>query len=303
VKTVGRPFGEAVVAKPHPPIYLMHKYWARKPHNVVRRYIEYYTDPGDTVLDPFMGSGVTVVEAAGIGRKAIGNDLNPIAALITEMTLMRVDERELSRVFRHVEVVVGEKINSYYGAVCSRCHRIGTINRVVWKRQGFGPEKMFLLSLHCDFCGSPEERKPTDDDLDRYAKIETQAVPCFYPADIPLHASAKRSVSYVHELFTKRSLITLSLLLDAINGLPEKTTRDLLRFCFCSNLAQVAKLNSIDMRKGREWSSRGWVINNYWVPKGFLETNVWSGFRTRFSKLFSLAILCGPGEGKRNHLE
>ncbi|MFB3896404.1 MAG: DNA methyltransferase, partial [bacterium] len=35
----------------------MHKYWARKPHNVVSRYIEYYTNEGDTVLDPFMGSG------------------------------------------------------------------------------------------------------------------------------------------------------------------------------------------------------------------------------------------------------
>jgi adenine-specific DNA methylase len=90
VKTVSRPFGEAVIAKTHPPIYLMHKYWARKPHNVVARYIEYYTDPGDVVLDPFMGSGVTVIEAAGLGRDAVGNDLNPIAVLLTEMTLVQI---------------------------------------------------------------------------------------------------------------------------------------------------------------------------------------------------------------------
>jgi len=87
LKKINHPFSEAVIAKTHPPIYLMHKFWARKPHNVVSRYIEYYTNPGDVVLDPFVGSGVTVIEAARLGRKAIGNDLNPIATFITEMTL------------------------------------------------------------------------------------------------------------------------------------------------------------------------------------------------------------------------
>jgi len=88
MKPVKSPFNEAVVAKTHPPLYLMHKFWARKPHNVVSRYIEYYTNPGDVVLDPFMGSGVTVVEASRLGRKAIGNDLNPVACFIARMTLV-----------------------------------------------------------------------------------------------------------------------------------------------------------------------------------------------------------------------
>lgn len=30
----------ALVAKTHTPMYLMHKYWARKPHNVVSEYIK-----------------------------------------------------------------------------------------------------------------------------------------------------------------------------------------------------------------------------------------------------------------------
>ena len=58
----------ALVPKTHPPMYLMHKYWARKPHNVVREYIEHYTKKGDIVLDPFCGSGVTVLEALKADR-------------------------------------------------------------------------------------------------------------------------------------------------------------------------------------------------------------------------------------------
>ena len=71
-----------VVPKPHTPMYLMHKYWARKPHNVVREYIENYTKKGEIVLDPFCGSGPTPIEAIKSGRKGIGIDLDPIATFI-----------------------------------------------------------------------------------------------------------------------------------------------------------------------------------------------------------------------------
>jgi DNA modification methylase len=58
----------------------MHKFWARKPHNIVRHYIESYSRDGEIVLDPFCGSGVTPLEAMKQGRKAIAVDLDPIAA-------------------------------------------------------------------------------------------------------------------------------------------------------------------------------------------------------------------------------
>jgi len=36
----------AFVAKTHTSMYLMHKYWARKPHNVVSEYIKHHTKEG-----------------------------------------------------------------------------------------------------------------------------------------------------------------------------------------------------------------------------------------------------------------
>ncbi len=36
-------------------LYSMHKYWGKKPHNIVRSFIERYTQSGDLVLDPFLG--------------------------------------------------------------------------------------------------------------------------------------------------------------------------------------------------------------------------------------------------------
>lgn len=42
-------------------------------------FIERFTRPGDAVLDPFMGRGTTVLEAALADRTPCGGDLNPLA--------------------------------------------------------------------------------------------------------------------------------------------------------------------------------------------------------------------------------
>jgi DNA modification methylase len=62
--------------------YGVHPYFTRRPANVVRAYIERYSQPGDVVLDPFGGTGVTAIEAFLLGRHAIQNDLNPFANFI-----------------------------------------------------------------------------------------------------------------------------------------------------------------------------------------------------------------------------
>ncbi|MDP0489626.1 MAG: DNA methyltransferase [Verrucomicrobiota bacterium JB023] len=45
-------------------------------------FIERLTRPGDTVYDPFMGRGTTVLEAALRDRIPLGNDINPLARIL-----------------------------------------------------------------------------------------------------------------------------------------------------------------------------------------------------------------------------
>jgi DNA modification methylase len=47
------------------------------PQKLVERLLKIYTKPGDTVLDPFMGTGSTLVAATELGCQAIGFDISP----------------------------------------------------------------------------------------------------------------------------------------------------------------------------------------------------------------------------------
>ena len=57
-------------------------YPTQKPEALIKRVIEACTDPGDTVLDPYLGSGTTVAAASKLGRSAIGIDQNAEAIAI-----------------------------------------------------------------------------------------------------------------------------------------------------------------------------------------------------------------------------
>jgi len=53
------------------------------PPQMARALILMYTKPGDTVLDPMVGSGTTCIEAKLLGRNCVGIDINYNAVILT----------------------------------------------------------------------------------------------------------------------------------------------------------------------------------------------------------------------------
>jgi hypothetical protein len=53
----------------------------------VAELIERFSQPGDLVVDPFLGSGTTAAAAVKLGRRFIGADINPGAVAITQERL------------------------------------------------------------------------------------------------------------------------------------------------------------------------------------------------------------------------
>jgi DNA modification methylase len=52
------------------------------PESIARRIIQHYCPPGGLVLDPFAGTGTTLVAAKALGFDALGVELNPEYAAI-----------------------------------------------------------------------------------------------------------------------------------------------------------------------------------------------------------------------------
>ena len=63
----------------------------QKPTELLEFLIREYTNPGDTVLDPFMGSGSTGVACVNTGRKFIGMELDPV---YFEVAKRRIEEAQ-----------------------------------------------------------------------------------------------------------------------------------------------------------------------------------------------------------------
>lgn len=54
------------------------------------------------ILDPYMGSGTTLVEAAVKGIDSVGIDINPLARFIAEVKTTRFDISEVEESFKYI---------------------------------------------------------------------------------------------------------------------------------------------------------------------------------------------------------
>lgn len=77
----------------------LHSYAAKCPPQLVKFGIEHYTQPGDLLLDPMMGSGTSLVEANIQGRNAIGFDIDPLACLISRVKSTYIDDEKISSTY------------------------------------------------------------------------------------------------------------------------------------------------------------------------------------------------------------
>lgn len=109
------------------PIYHIHKWWAKRLGTVFRSIVsgaltegewkdfyEFQSHSGKVVLDPFMGSGTTLGEAAKLGASVIGCDVNPVSTFLVTQALTRINLKSLETEYKAIERDVKDEISSYY---------------------------------------------------------------------------------------------------------------------------------------------------------------------------------------------
>jgi adenine-specific DNA methylase len=132
-----------IEAENHTPIYKMHRYFARRPHNVFRHLIKSYTNPGDIILDPFCGGGVTLVEGLATDRKVIAVDTNPLATFITDCQTTPISLSEYEKIMDEIEKDFRKAIGKYYTTISRETE---SPVEVRWYELAY--------SVNCTNCGS-----------------------------------------------------------------------------------------------------------------------------------------------------
>jgi DNA modification methylase len=83
-----------------------YRYPARFSPVFARAAILQFSQPGDVVLDPFMGGGTTLLEAVGVDRRAVGTDVNELAAFIARAKTTPLTRLETAAVAKWADKVI-----------------------------------------------------------------------------------------------------------------------------------------------------------------------------------------------------
>ena len=267
-----------------PPRHNTHKYWGKKPSNIFNDCIKFFSQPNEVILDPFNGSGITVVESVIAGRRAIGYDLNPIAIEITSTLVNHCNVDNFSHkahtILKSLEPVALE----LYGTKCRSCGKLVIPT-------SFGWEKSELVSVRykCNACKSSGDVPPDDDDIQKTLLAPGQENcpdrDMLYGWEMQKLKRAK--VEKFSDLFTRRNLRLSGLLNAAIHAIEDESLKKLLRVTFTANLANCTRM--IADFKGKA-GGPSWKINCYWLPEKWQELNVLHYFNNRVKRT-SAAII------------
>jgi adenine-specific DNA methylase len=270
-------------------LYAMHKYWSKKPHNLVANYIERFSAPNDIVIDSFCGSGVTVIESVRLRRRAIGFDINPIALLITDMGLTQIDIQQLKACFNAIQHDLAPLFGSLYRTACLKCGNPNALmTHTIWEKDR--PQEIWYT---CPQCRTRKDIKPASED-DLKAANDPPKLSGWYPTDelvVNSRINARPGMR-VSDLFTQRAIVGLAALFERLQQVQDEKIRVVMEFCFSAALPQASNLVFVIRRRGKTTNqvNRGkaevgsWVIG-YWMPVEHFEINVWRCFESRFERI------------------
>jgi len=188
IRRKSKPYSKAIQAKPHTPVYMMHKFWARRPHNVFSELITHYSEPNDIILDPFCGGGVTIVEGLRLKRRVIGVDLNPLATYVTEMEVKPLDVNKFWDGYGQIKLKIEQELLGLYQTSCPKCHDKSAIFDWLEWREG----KPIRMKYQCPKCGVSEKEAQEADFLlskkidENFEKIITEKELWYPKAVIPM---------------------------------------------------------------------------------------------------------------------
>lgn len=207
-------------------LYNAHSYHTKVPPEAIVPFLRHFTRPGDVVLDPFCGSGMTGVAALLTGRRAMLSDLSVAAIHLAYNHTRPCDATDLTAAFEEVARDLRDEFTDIYA--CGDGRERGYLHYTLWSRDATCPEcdRSFSLwdtinrdtgrmptSVRCPHCrrnspkhslrykgnrpvllsyvrrnGTRVEREPSPKDIALMERFSRDKVQAWYP-NVPVESS------------------------------------------------------------------------------------------------------------------
>ena len=212
---VDGPYTDGIKVGKNSAIYNAHTYHTKVPHQIIMRYILHYTQPGDIVLDGFMGTGMTGVAATACGnpdtesktsiesdfhnagykapnwgiRHAVCGDLSPLCFHISSNYNHKVNTKQLKVIVEEIIDKLNDKFSHFYTLKLQNGGK-GHINYFVWSEV-----------VACNNCG--KELNVHDLSFDYESKTLYEKLKCPYCGAEQKRIEAESIFEYLFDEVTR----------------------------------------------------------------------------------------------------
>ncbi|HEX2140645.1 MAG TPA: hypothetical protein VHK28_00010 [Candidatus Limnocylindria bacterium] len=168
-----RRLDHVVLPRRLPGLALLERYFPSPADNQLDAELSAFARAGDTVLDPWAGTGWTARRAIAHGLRAVSADPSPFAQLAAQAFLLAPDPSAIDSAFnqlassRRVDVPLRQHIEELYASRCAVCRHPVVGDQFIWPRDADAPGRKIYRCSNCEISvGGAEERVAPVDEVD-----------------------------------------------------------------------------------------------------------------------------------------
>ena len=257
-----------------------HKYWGKKPTDMWQSVIKELSQPGDKVMDPFLGSGLVARECIDLGRDFIGIDVNPISIELTKLYTKPPKADDVANAFNAIGKEIEPLVHKLYmlknGNLISHVLWNGETVEGVWVKNGGRREAI-----------EPTKKEISELKSKREFKSKHMREPRFFE-NARINSKATMDI---HDLFSDRALKIIDFLLEKASKEKNEDVQRAIKLTISAAMGQMSNMvfavtnkGKVSGKKGSDTQIGSWVIG-YWRPGQHFEINAWNCFSNKATKL------------------
>ena len=258
----------------------------RKAPEIIEKVILALTEPNDLILDPFIGSGMTILASQKIGRKLIGVELDNYTYNVDKILFEEINTEKLEKFYFEVENKVKDQVMYLYETEC--CGVKNYVKKILFdpingKDGYFNPlpnreiieGRNVKLMEKCPKCNRKSKRF-NEIDWKKIIEVSKMDISEFlkdkYFVNSRINITASTGADYFDAIFTHRNKVALLKIQKIISELPVSAEKKFI---------QQALVASLSLARIAMYGSSTDILYHV-VNEKAQDMNVWDLFQFKF---------------------